>query len=193
MRTRLLISAVALLLLAFAGHADSLRQATTTDFFSPDGAYRLRVDPTPGDLRVTLARKTLGIYLRSWSTSVHMAMFPSNAVIAPDGTFAALLTGYVQRTRTENAILVFNQNGVVVRAIPLTQVFTPVELRSLSTVSGYAWLLSVSLTVQPAPVLRFSGGSRLIPPPTPGVIYDPPYLPEVRFRIPLPSGPVTRE
>ena len=193
MRIRLLIPVLALLLLTAAVHADSLRQATTTDFFSPDGVYRLRVDPTPSDLRVTLARKVLGVYFRSWSTSVHMAMFPSNAVVASDGTFAALLTGYVQRTRTDNAILVFDQRGSVVRSFSLTELFTPLELRSFTTVSGYAWLLSASLTVHPAPALRFSGGSRLIPPPSPGVIYDPPYLPEIRFRISLPNGPVTRE
>ena len=193
MRTRLLLPALALLLLAVVGHADYLPEPTTRDFYSPDGACRLRVAPTQRDLRITLARKALGQYRRSWTTSVHMALFPTKAVVAHDGTFAALFSGYVRRARTANAILVFDQRGAVIRAVALTELFTPTELSSLSTVSGYDWLLSASLTLQPAPVLHVSGGNRFLPTPSPGVLSDPSFLPEVRFRIALPSGPLTRE
>ena len=192
MNRRRLLSGIIAIGYALRARADSLGEASTTDFHSASKAFRLRLDPSGHKLKLTLSSRGNGLWYRQqWSTLFQAAMFPTIAFVTDDGQYAVILCGYVLQQRTGNALAIFGPSGKLVKAFDLKDLFPPHEFaRLVRSVSGIPWVGTAKLDN--------SGPSLLIvtndpfPAPPPGSVYGSPPL-VVTLRIALPTGTVARE
>ena len=185
---------LALFSLSAALAADSLVSASTTDFYSADRTFRLRVEPSPTGVRVTLSKRgVLSIYVAQWtSSSFQPPLFPSSGFVTDDGRFAALVVGYLPQSDTRNALGIFGPGGELVRAMSLDDLFSSEEKpRLVRSVSGIPWVGAVKLiprtstlrivTNDPFSSLKKPPGAVIVPTPL-----------VVTLFISLPTGRVSR-
>ena len=172
--------------------ADSLMEATVEDFYSSDRAFRLRLDPRPAGLRITLAKRGVSpVYVSQWSTTAFRPpMFPTAGFVTTDGRFAAVVVGYLPRSATHSAVGIFGPTGSLVRSYSLADLFSAQELPRLArSVSGIPWVGSAVL-IPNADTLRIVTRNPF-PKPPPGTVLVPEPLVETLL-FSLPTGSVSR-
>ncbi|MEM7702692.1 MAG: hypothetical protein AAF251_12200 [Pseudomonadota bacterium] len=133
--------------------ADSWPPATSWSEVSPCGAYRFTAHPPPlddfypkneGDRPEGVLERQLGKegWQEVWRKPLVNEIGPLSAIVSDDGRYVVTFDNWYSTGYGENVIAIYNENGSLVRSMPLTALIPDDYIETLETsTSSVRWEL----------------------------------------------------